>query len=62
VPLRWIDRRQSARVVPGATLIGSRRVRTDSGWFVSEGTSRTMAGSLDVGVWVNSRVSVTNRV
>ena len=45
VPVRWIARTQSARLVPGATVTGWRRLRTRSRSSVRDGTRRATAPS-----------------
>ena len=46
VPVRWIARRQSARLVPGGTVTGSRRLRTRRRSSVRDGTRRATARSV----------------
>ena len=46
VPVRWMARRHSARLVPGLTVTGLRRLRTRSRSSVMDGTRRATAASL----------------
>ena len=46
VPVRWMARTQSARLVPGGTVTGWRRLRTRSRSSVRDGTRRATAPSV----------------